>query len=174
VPADSIDLRLRDRANFFEFGLGVFIYLAFLRVALPGGGAKALAAISALLFVLLAHFGAADLGLIVLAGAIIFLLGQMARSERPSLMRAKPFVYLGEISYSTYMIRLIAELVFVAFAAKLLGTAANALPLYALVALIGVILVGSMLSFHLIEVPARNVTRPLIHERRPREWRANN
>jgi peptidoglycan/LPS O-acetylase OafA/YrhL len=158
---------------FVEFALGVFLYLACLRVALSSTTAKMLAFAATLLFVVLAHFGAADLPLILIAGVIIFLLGQMARGERPSLMRAKPFVYLGEISYSTYMIHLIAQLVLVKLAARMLGVPEDGLPLYALLGLIAAILVGSMLSFHLIEVPARNALRRLMHERHPREWRAN-
>lgn len=158
---------------FFEFALGVFLYLACLRLMLPSGLATVLAAVAALLFVLLAHFGAMDLALILLAGAIIFLLGQMARGERPTPMRAKLFVYLGEISYSTYMIHLMAELVFVGLAARVLGVPRDALPPYMIVLLIALILAGSIASFHLIEVPARNAIRRLIHERRPREWTAN-
>ena len=158
---------------FFEFGLGVFVYLVCARTVLSGRAVRWLLGGATFLFVAIAHLSTSntdDLALILLSGAIIFLLGQLSRSPTPGLMRSRSLVYLGEISYSTYMIHYMAELVYLGLVSRLVGTP-GVLPFWAWLGLVAVIGLGSAASFHLVEVPARNYLRRLIHERKPREWR---
>lgn len=158
---------------FFEFGLGVFVYMMCARMFLSATAVRWLLLAAVLTFVAICHVSRSnndDIALIFLAGGIIFLLGQLSRSPGPSIMRAKPLVYLGEISYSTYMIHYMAELIYVKGMSRPLGTPGQ-LPFGAWLGLLLVILIGSAASFHLVEVPARNAIRRLMHERKPREWR---
>ena len=157
---------------FFEFLLGVFIYMICAATVIGGTAARWLLLAAVAGFVAIAHFSvsnADDLSLIVLGGVVIYLLGQLSRAPGPSVMRAKPLVYLGEISYSTYMIHYMAQLVYVGAVSRLLGTP-DGLPFWAWLGLIVTIMLGSVASFHLVEVPARNFIRRRLHERKPREW----
>jgi peptidoglycan/LPS O-acetylase OafA/YrhL len=158
---------------FFEFCFGVFVYMICARTMLSATAARWLLLAAVLVFIVIAHISRSnsdDIVLIFLSGGIIFLLGQLSRSPGPSIMRAKPLVYLGEISYSTYMVHYMAELVYVGVVSRMLGTPGQ-LPLWAWLGLLLVILLGSVASFHIVEVPARNAIRRLMHERKPREWR---
>ncbi len=153
---------------FFEFGLGVFLYLVCSRTHVHATVARWLLAGATVAFALMAHFGAEDLLLILLSGAIIFLLGQASKSAALSVMKVRPLVYLGEISYSTYMIHYFVELIYVGAAARLLSVE-GVLPPLPWLGMIAAIMFGSVLSFHLIEVPARNFIRRSVSKRRLRE-----
>lgn len=160
---------------FFEFGLGVFIYMLCARTVLEAIVARWLLIALLLAFIGVAHVSRSnndDLVLILFSGAMIFLLGQLSRVPGPSVMRAKPLVYLGEISYSIYMVHYMAELIFMGVVPRLLHTP-GFVPFWAWLLLLTVILIGASLSFHFIEVPARNYVRRMMHERKPREWRVN-
>jgi peptidoglycan/LPS O-acetylase OafA/YrhL len=66
------------------------------------------------------------------------------------------FVYLGEISYSTYMICVPWKIIFVNAAAKVLNLPTEKLPLGLwIIFLVGVIPLSAA-SYHLIEKPARS------------------
>ena len=157
----------------FEFGLGVFVYLACANIAIGARATRWLLLAALLAFAGIAHVSRSngdDIVLILLGGAIIFLLGELSRASGPSIMRAGPLVYLGEISYSIYMVHYMAELVFMGAVPRLLHTPGT-IPFWAWLCLLAMILIGAALSFHLIEVPARNAIRRRLHERKPREWR---
>jgi len=65
------------------------------------------------------------------------------------------FVYLGEISYSTYMICVPWKIIFVNAAARVLNLADEKLPLPLWIVFIGALVPLSAASYHLIEKPAR-------------------
>jgi peptidoglycan/LPS O-acetylase OafA/YrhL len=105
--------------------------------------------------VLVAAAGGAPDSLIVIAlGALIFFLARMAQAGS-EILGARPLVYLGEISYSVYMICVPWKIVFVNAASKILQLNDEHLPLWLwLVFLTGVVPLAAA-SYHLIEKPAR-------------------
>lgn len=93
--------------------------------------------------------------LIVCGLAIVILAFARLAQAGSNLLGHVPFVYLGEISYSIYMICVPWKIVFVNSAAKLLNIENERLPLGVwLVFLIGVIPLAAA-SYHLVEKPAR-------------------
>jgi peptidoglycan/LPS O-acetylase OafA/YrhL len=118
------------------------------RVALAGVvGAIALT-------VLLAAISAPDAVIVLSLGIVILTLGRLAQTGS-NLLGRPALVYLGEISYSVYMVSIPWQLVFVNAAAKLLELNDKRLPLWLwLVYLLSVIPLSAA-SYHLIEHPAR-------------------
>jgi peptidoglycan/LPS O-acetylase OafA/YrhL len=64
-------------------------------------------------------------------------------------------VYLGEISYSTYMICIPWKILAVNAALKLLKIEGDQLPLYAWLLIVAALVPLSAMSYHIIEKPAR-------------------
>ncbi|MEI9905118.1 MAG: hypothetical protein WDN06_15025 [Asticcacaulis sp.] len=73
-------------------------------------------------------------------------------------------VYLGEISFATYMIYVPWKWVFLKGANAILGTDHAALPFVWWLAGLLALVPLSMLAHHLIEVPARALVRRLGHK----------
>ena len=71
------------------------------------------------------------------------------------------FVYLGEISYSTYMICIPWKIVAVNLAAKLLHIEGQQLPLLVWLVIVAALIPLSAASYHLIEKPARERLKSL-------------
>ncbi|HWA60279.1 MAG TPA: acyltransferase [Caulobacteraceae bacterium] len=101
-----------------------------------------------------AEFGAPD-GLLVLGFAgLILSLAKLARAG--STFASHPaFVYLGEISYSVYMICIPWQLVFVNAAARVLHLPEKKLPLMVWLFFTAAVIPLSAASYHMIEKPAR-------------------
>jgi peptidoglycan/LPS O-acetylase OafA/YrhL len=95
--------------------------------------------------------------------AALILLIASAERERlvPPAWVLNPMVYLGEISYSTYMLHLILGKVYFNALARLAGYDPHALPAYQCLLALIPILIASALSYHLIEVPGRKLLRGL-------------
>ena len=89
-----------------------------------------------------------------LLGGLIFFLARLAQTGAKVLEQG-PLVYLGEISYSIYMICVPWKIVFVNLASRILQISDERLPLGLwLVFLVGVVPLAAC-SYHLIENPAR-------------------
>lgn len=103
----------------------------------------------------LASIGASDTLIVLSLGGLIFFLARAAQAGS-NLMSAAPLTYLGEISYSIYMICVPWKIVFVNGVSSLLKLEGDQLPLA--VWLIGVAAVVPLAaaSYHLIEKPARD------------------
>ena len=102
--------------------------------------------------------GAPDWLTILTFGGLIFGLAALSSSGSERLT-AGGWVYLGEISFSIYMVCIPWQLVFSRGASRLFNLSAEALPWPAWIALVlGVIPVG-MLAHHLVERPAREAMR---------------
>ena len=99
--------------------------------------------------------GAPDVVSVLGFGGLILCLAGMA--QHGSGFASQPaFVYLGEISYSTYMICVPWKIIFVNAAAKVLNLPTEKLPLGLwIIFLVGVIPLSAA-SYHLIEKPARS------------------
>lgn len=101
-----------------------------------------------------AGLGAPDMVTVATFGALILSLASLARNGS-TFGTQSAFVYLGEISYSTYMICVPWKIIFVNAAARLLNLSDEKLPLVVWLVFIGALVPLSAASYHLIEKPAR-------------------
>jgi peptidoglycan/LPS O-acetylase OafA/YrhL len=104
---------------------------------------------------LAAVFGAPDVIAVAGFGGMILCLAGMAE-HGSGFLSGKTFVYLGEISYSVYMVCVPWKLLFVNAASKLLGQGDDQLPLLIWLLFIGSVVPLAAMSYHLIERPARS------------------
>jgi peptidoglycan/LPS O-acetylase OafA/YrhL len=141
------------------FALGCATYLLWSAHPLRARGV-ALAAAGAALMAILggAQFGAPAPLLVVLFGALIYSLANM-ESARSRLLTAPAFVYLGEVSYSIYMICVPWQLVCENAAHKVFGLPGQTLPLPLWIALLVGIAPAAMALHHFVERPARQAMR---------------
>ena len=100
------------------------------------------------------HFGAPDPVIVMTLGALIVMLAALAAAGSGFASQA-PLVYLGEISYSTYMICIPWKILAVNAALKLLNIEGDQLPLYAWLLIVAALVPLSAMSYHIIEKPAR-------------------
>jgi len=98
--------------------------------------------------------GAPDLLAVAGFGGLILCLAGMAE-HGSRFASGQTSVYLGEISYSVYMICVPWKLLFVNAATKLLNTADDRLPWYVWMLFIVSVVPLAAASYHLIEKPAR-------------------
>jgi peptidoglycan/LPS O-acetylase OafA/YrhL len=99
-------------------------------------------------------------------GFVILFLAGLAQT-RSNLLGQAPLVYLGEISYSVYMVCVPWKIVFVNLTAKLLQIQDEKLPLNLwLVFLVGVIPLAAA-SYHFIEKPARDWMKLVAARKQP-------
>jgi len=109
---------------------------------------------------LLLVLGAFVAGLIVCFGVVILLL---ANSERAGLVPPgwllRPLVYLGEISYSTYMLHLLLGKAYFNALSRLAGYDPHVLPAGQVVLAILLMVLASAVTFHLVEQPGRQLLR---------------
>lgn len=105
-------------------------------------------------------------GLIVaLFGPLILSLASLAR-DGAGWLAARPAVYLGEISYSVYMVCVPWKLLAVNGAARLTGAVDDQLNLWVWLAAVAAIPLIAAASYHLIEKPARQGMRRFAERRR--------
>ncbi len=97
----------------------------------------------------------------VFAGMILLIASAERENMTPPAWLLNPFVYLGEISYSTYMLHLILGKVYFNAIARLFGYDPHALPAYQCLLAIVPILAASAITYHCVEVPGRKLLRGL-------------
>lgn len=146
------------------FAYGCALYLMHRRGVRHAGG---LALGGAVALVASASLGLPDPVTVIAAGAMILGLGGLDNAQAGPL--ASPVgVYLGEISYSVYMVNAPVLLVGTNVAAMLLGTSADAkLPALAVLAVVLMIPLVAAATYHLVEFPARNWLRRLPRQPKP-------
>ena len=138
------------------FALGCALYLMYRKAPL-----KAPALTSAAFLVLM--LGSAWLGLwdaitVLLAGGLILSLASLP-NERAGWLASKPAVYLGEISYSVYMVCVPWKLLAVNLAAKVTDAPDKQLHVFVWWAILALLPVVAAASYHLVEHPARKALR---------------
>ena len=101
---------------------------------------------------------APDALIVSLFGVMILSIAQLGRGGTPSLA-GNIFVYLGEISYSIYMVCVPWKLLFVNAASTLGGFDKANMPLGIWLLFIAGVVPLAALSYHLIEKPARSAMR---------------
>lgn len=107
---------------------------------------------------LCAQFGAPDPLLVALFGALILSLAFLSSAGENSGGGA-PFVYLGEISYSIYMVCIPWKLLFVNGVSSLFGYDKAHLPLGVWIVFVMSVIPLAAASYHLVERPARTTMR---------------
>lgn len=137
------------------FILGCALYLVHRRWTLPHAGW--IAGASAAGMVIAASLNAWDPIIVLLAGGLILALGSV-QNAGGGLMASPVGVYLGEISYSIYMVNAPVLLVGVNVAGRLTGAddRLHVVVWLGVVALIPVVAAG---TYHLVERPARKALR---------------
>ena len=106
------------------------------------------------------QFGAPDLVIVMLLGGLIFMLASLAKTGFE--FAGQPvFVYLGEISYSTYMICIPWKILAINAAAKLVNIEGDKLPLLIWGVIVAALIPLSAISYHVIENPCREGMKSL-------------
>lgn len=147
------------------FALGCALYLMHRKVALPrpglmsAGFAVAIAAAGIL--------SAPDAVIVPLCGGLILSLASLPNS-RAGWLASRPAVYLGEISYSVYMVVVPWKLLAVNAASKLTG-GDDKLQLFVWLAVFLMLPVVAAVSYHLVEFPARRALRGMAARRAERK-----
>ena len=150
------------------FALGCALYLVFRRR--PLSRPVLVSTIAALLMIGAAWMNLWDGAIVALAGALILGLASLPNA-RAGLMASKAGVYLGEISYSVYMVLVPWQLLAVNLASKLTGADDKRLHVFVWLAILAGLPVVAAVSYHLVEFPARRALRRL-GERFPRRDKA--
>ncbi len=147
------------------FALGCALYLVHRRGGVPFAGPVAL--ISGLGVLVSASLGLWDAVTVLAAGGLILGLGSLDNA-RAGVLGSKAGVYLGEISYSIYMVCAPVLLLTTNVAARLTGADDKRFHIIVWLALVAAIPVAAMITYHLVERPARKALRGFADRRAAR------
>jgi peptidoglycan/LPS O-acetylase OafA/YrhL len=147
------------------FALGCALYLIHRRGGVPFAGPVALVSGAAVL--VSASLGLWDAITVLAAGGLILGLGSLENS-RAGALGSKLGVYLGEISYSIYMVCAPVLLLTTNAAARLTGADDKQFHLLVWLGLVAAIPVAAMVTYHLVERPARKALRGFADRRAAR------
>ncbi|MBX9461142.1 MAG: acyltransferase [Brevundimonas sp.] len=146
------------------FALGCALYLIHRRAPVAHPGLIALACGAGVL--VCASLGLWDPLVVLFAGGLILGLGGLDNA-RAGVFASKAGVYLGEISYSIYMVCAPVLLLGVNVAARLTGADDKKLHILVWLAVLAAIPAAAALTYHLVERPARKALRGLAARRNP-------
>ena len=138
------------------FALGCALYLIHRRGGVPFAGPVAL--VSGVAVLVSASLGLWDAITVLAAGGLILGLGSLENS-RAGVLGSKFGVYLGEISYSIYMVCAPVLLLTTNAAARLTGADDKQFHVLLWLGLVAAIPVAAMVTYHLVERPARKALR---------------
>ena len=144
---------------FFEFLMGMFVCLVFREHQFGRGTVVVALPLCVALAAGLAGTGALDVFIVPLFSAIIFLAANLALFARPTVLRSRPLIYLGEISYATYMVHFYILLMLEKIATRFLGAPEGVLPTAFLYLGLALIWIASALLYHFVETPMRRIVR---------------
>ena len=147
------------------FALGCALYLVHRRGGVPYAGRVSLLSGAAVL--ISASLGLWDAVTVLAAGGLILGLGSLDNA-RAGVFGSKVGVYLGEISYSIYMVCAPVLLLTTNVAARLTGADDKQFHIIVWLALVAAIPVAAMATYHLVERPARKALRGLADRRATR------
>ncbi len=136
------------------FAYGCALHALWRSGAIPGRLAAPGALVMGALVLGAVHLGAPDPVIVAVLGGLILMLASLAATGS-TFASQSTFVYLGEISYSTYMICIPWKIVSVNAATKVLGIEGEQLPLLIWLGIVAALIPLSAASYHLIEKPAR-------------------
>lgn len=152
------------------FALGCALYLVHRRGPIPHAAPVAL--VSAAAVMVSASLDLWDPITVLAAGGLILGLGALDNA-RAGVLASRAGVYLGEISYSIYMVFAPVLLLTTNIAARLTGAGDKQFHIIVWLALLGAIPVTAMLTYHLVERPARKALRGVADRRESRRAAAN-
>ncbi len=138
------------------FALGCALYLVYRKAPLKAPGLSA--AIFLALMLASAALGLWDAITVLLAGGLILSLASLPNA-RAGWLASRPAVYLGEISYSVYMVCVPWKLLAVNLAAKATDAPDKQLHVFVWLAIVALLPVVAAASYHLVEHPARRALR---------------
>ena len=138
------------------FAYGCALYLVYRRAPLKAPGW--IAAGAAVLMAVSASLSLWDAVTVTLAGAVILSLASLGNA-RAGWLASRPAVYLGEISYSVYMVVVPWKLLAVNLAARLTDAPDKQLQLIVWLAVMAGLPLVAAASYHLVEFPARTALR---------------
>ena len=138
------------------FAYGCALYLLYRRAPLKAPWIAALACLA--LMIASAALGLWDGVTVLLAGGLILSLASLP-NDRAGWLASRPAVYLGEISYSVYMVCVPWKLLAVNLAAKVTDAPDKQLHVFVWLAVLALLPVVAALSYHLVEHPARKALR---------------
>lgn len=147
------------------FALGCALYLIHRRGGIPFAGPVAL--ISGAAVLASASLGLWDAFTVLAAGGLILGLGSLDNA-RAGVLGSRLGVYLGEISYSIYMVFAPVLLLMTNVAARLTGADDKRFHIIVWLAVVAAIPVTAMVTYHLVERPARKALRGLVDRRAER------
>ena len=148
------------------FALGCALYLIHRRGPIPHAGPVAL--VSAVAVVASASLGLWDPITVLAAGGLILGLGALDNA-RAGVLASRIGVYLGEISYSIYMVFAPVLLLTTNIAARLTGVDEKRFHIIVWLAILAAIPAVAMLTYHLVERPARKGLRGMADRRAARQ-----
>jgi len=146
------------------FAYGCALYLVYRRAPLPR--AELLALLAALVMVASASVMAWDAITVLAAGLLILALASIP-AGKAGWLGSKPAVYLGEISYSVYMVCAPWQILAVNLAARATGAEDKRLHVLVWVGIILSLIAAAAATYHLVERPARKALRGMAERRRP-------
>ncbi|WP_396594626.1 acyltransferase family protein [Brevundimonas sp. R86498] len=146
------------------FALGCALYLVHRRFSLPRPGW--IAAGSAVTLIAAASLQAPDALIVPLCGGLILALAALPNA-RAGWLASRPAVYLGEISYSVYMVVVPWKLLAVNAASMLTG-GGDRLQVFVWLSVVLTLPLVAAISYHLVEYPARRALRGLAERRAAR------
>lgn len=146
------------------FALGCALYLVYRRA--PVRRAGLVATVCGLGLLASASLALWDPVTVLFAGGLILGLGSLA-NERAGIFASAPGVYLGEVSYSIYMVCAPVLLVMTNLAARLFGADEKRFHVFVWLGILAAIPVAAMATYHLVERPARKALRGFAARRRP-------
>jgi len=146
------------------FAYGCALYLVYRRAPLPRAGLLAISA--GVVMVASASVLAWDAVTVLAAGLLILALASIP-VDKAGWLGSKPAVYLGEISYSVYMVCAPWQILAVNLAARATGAEDKRLHVLVWLGIILGLIAAAAATYHLIERPARKALRGMAERRRP-------
>jgi peptidoglycan/LPS O-acetylase OafA/YrhL len=144
------------------FAYGCALYLVYRRAPLPHAGLLALSA--AVVMGASASVLAWDAVTVLAAGLLILALASVP-DGKAGWLGSKPAVYLGEISYSVYMVCAPWQILAVNLAARATGAEDKRLHVLVWLGIILGLIAAAAATYHLIERPARKALRGMAERR---------
>jgi peptidoglycan/LPS O-acetylase OafA/YrhL len=143
-----------------EFVIGVALYLVFEHRRVPENTVRLLIGLTLFAIGIVSALRGSESLIVSLMAALIFLIAHLALDARATILRHPALIYLGEISYSTYMLHIF---VLILVKAAMGRVPADAIVTQGVIFCGGIITIymGSAAMYHLIELPCRKAIRQL-------------
>ena len=145
-----------------EFCLGCALYGLGRGFALNARTTTVGTAVVATAIVVGAHLSAPDVVLVLCGATLVFLLAEASRNGSLRWLASPQLVYLGEISYSTYMIHGVVQVAYFAAAAWLGGWQFEAMPPLLVLPAVLLVHLGSVAGYAWVERSGRRQLHALL------------